>query len=176
MLGGLRVTSTESNGNGFLGAATRIEPTSDGLALQYDSEYVSPGSTSFQTTYWLELGDTWSYAYRSSQPTGDVGLIDPPALDSPLPLYGSLPVRNPAQGAEVLVNVAVDDSSVVWRVYSQGSPDEPFRLPKLPSAIDPRTVLGTGRVTARPLACMRDQSTGRCTVLGVGAAADLVSP
>jgi hypothetical protein len=175
--GGLRVTSVESNGNAFQGAATRIEPTADGLTLQYDSEYVSlPGSASLETTYWLGLGDTFSYAYQSSAPTADVSLIDAPALDSPLPLYGSLPVRNRAAGAEVLVNVSVDDATIVWRVFSQGSADEPFRLPKLPSAIDPRTVLGTGRVTARPIACMRDASTGRCTFLAVGAAAELVSP
>jgi hypothetical protein len=93
-----------------------------------------------------------------------------------VPLYGDLAVRNAPADAEVFVNIASDDTTTVWRVFNQGLPSDPVRLPKLPSGIDPRVVLGTGRITARALACLRDPTTGDCAELSVSESADLVSP
>ncbi len=172
--GALRVSSQESNQAAYLGAGTLIDLASTGTDLHYDAEYVSPPGSSLTTEYWISLDDAYSYAFRNAPPGNDVSFIDPPSLASPLSLYGPLPVGNPALGTQVWINIERDDRTVVWRVY--GGESGAFHMPKLPSAIDPRTVLGTGRVTARPENCRPDASGQLCSEFALGAAADLVAP
>jgi hypothetical protein len=173
--GALRVSSRESDGNAFQGGPTRVALAPDGVNLQYESEFVSFPGTSLLTTYWAYLADAYSYAYRDAAPQGDVTLIDPPSMASPQPIYGVLSMQSESANGSSFVEIARDDSSIVWRVFDQGMGSAALRMRKLPSAIDPRTVLGTGRITARPAVCRRDASTGRCSELAVGAAVDLVS-
>jgi hypothetical protein len=172
--GALRVSSHESNQTAYLGAGTLIDLASNGTDLHYDAEYVSPPGSSLTTEYWISLDDTYSYAFRDAPPGNDVSLIDPPNLASPLSLYGSLPLANPTLGTQAWINIERDDRTVVWRVY--GGESGGFHMPKLPSAIDPRTVLGTGRMTARPQNCRLDASGKLCSEIALGASADLVGP
>lgn len=50
-----------------------------------------------------------------------------------------------------------------------------MHIPKLPSTIDPRLVLGTGEVTVAPEVCVPG-SDGFCAQYAVGAPATLVMP
>jgi hypothetical protein len=175
--GGLRVSSQESSGSAFQGAATLVALAPNNVDLHYESEYVLvAGGRAPITTYWVTRADAYSYAYRLTGPTEDVDFLDPPVLASPQMLYGGLPVQNVQPGLELSVNIATDDSSVVWRIFNQGMPSDELRMPKLPSSIDPRIVLGTGSVTARAYECRLDPSTNRCTELAASASAELVSP
>jgi hypothetical protein len=172
--GHLRVTSDQSDGSAFLGGATSVVAAPNGSDLVYEAEYIVPSGTSVSTTYWLALNDSYSYAYRDLAPSGPVSLVDPPSLASPLPLYGDLAVRSGASSAVLSVAVASDDSSIGWRIFDAGGSSGTLRMPKLPSGIDPREVLGTGRVTARAVVCVPD-AAGKCSDVGVSAASDLVA-
>jgi hypothetical protein len=172
--GGLRVSSQESDQTAYLGAGTRVDLAFNQLDLDYEAEYVTPSSSSLTTTYWIGLDDAYSYAFRDAPPGLEVALMDPPKLPSPLALYGELPLVNPTLGTRAWINIERDDRTVVWRVY--GAESGSLHMPKLPSAIDPRTVLGTGRVTARPQTCRLDASGQRCSEAALGASADFVAP
>ncbi len=175
--GNVRVSSDTSSGSAFLGGATSVELAPDGVHLDYTAEYVDPSlGDTLQTTYSVGFGDLWSFAETSGPPGGDIEFLDPPSLASPQTLYGALPVKGVAPGLVEIVQVEADDTSVVWRVFKQGtSNDTGMSLPRLPSAIDPRIVLGTGRVSAVPEVCKPDPASGRCTQWAQGIPADLVA-
>jgi hypothetical protein len=173
--GGLRVSSQASDRTAFLGAAKRIDLATNVVDLDYEAEYVNPsGSSSLTTEYWIGLDGAYSYAFRDAPPGESVSLMSPPKMPSPLPLYGELFLSNPTPDAQAWIDIERDDRTIVWRVYGLVPGDA--RMPRLPSAIDPRTVLGTGRITARPQTCRLDTSGQRCSEVGLGAPADLVAP
>lgn len=176
--GNVRVSNATSSGSAFLGGATSVELAPDNVNLAYTAEYVTPTQAdALQTAYELHAGSASSYAEADGVPGGDVTFLDPPSLASPQPLYGTLPVRGDFQGLLEIVSIETDDTSLVWRVFNQGVSDDPgMRLPRLPSSIDPRVILGTGRVSAIPVACKADPATGRCTQWATGTPADLVGP
>jgi hypothetical protein len=172
--GGLRVSSEESQRTAYLGGTTRTDLASNQTDLDYDAEFVSLPGASLTTEYWIGLDGAYSYAFRDTPPGDDVSLMDPPKFASPVALYGDLAFTNPTPDTEAWINIEREDRTVVWSVY--GSNTGAFHMPKLPSAIDPRTVLGTGRMTARPEACRTDSSGKRCSEVALGAPADLVAP
>ncbi len=129
------------------------------------------------TRYELYVGSARSFAEAPGVPGGDVAFLDPPTLASPQQLYGPLPVQGDFGAFAEIINIERDDENVVWRVFNQAASNGPAaRLPRLPSAIDPRVILGTGRVSAIPEVCNADPTTGRCTQWADGAPADLVGP
>ncbi len=176
--GNVRVSNATSSGSAFLGGATSVELAPDNVNLAYTAEYVAPTQVDdLQTVYELHAGSAWSYAEADGPPAGDMAFLDPPSLASPQPLYGSLPVQGDFQGLVEIVDIETDDTSVVWRVFNQGLSNDPgMRLPRLPSSIDPRVILGTGRVSAIPEACKLDSAKGLCTEWAIGTPSDLVSP
>ncbi len=176
--GNVRVSNATSSGSAFLGGATSVELGPDNLNLAYSAEYVVPTQVDdLQTRYELYVGSARSFAEADGVPGGDIGFLDPPSLASPQPLYGSLPVQGDFGAFVEIINIERDDENVVWRVFNQDASNHPgARMPKLPSSIDPRIVLGTGRVSAIPEVCNADPTTGRCTQWADGTPADLVGP
>lgn len=176
--GFVHVSDAASSGSAFLGAASSVELGSDGVTLAFSAQYVVPNQQDeLITTYELDRGDVWSYAANSGPPGGSVAFLDPPSLASPQSLYGTLPVTGDFAAGVEIVDIERDDENVVWRIFNQDAPTNPScRMPRLPSSIDPRDVLGTGRVSAMPEVCIADPTTGRCTQWADGTPADLVGP
>jgi hypothetical protein len=176
--GDVRVSSSSSSESAFLGGARSVELAPDNVNLAYVAEYVVPGQEDdLQTRYELYVGSARSFAEADGVPGGDIGFLDPPSLASPQQLYGTLPVQGDFAAFAEIINVESDDENVVWRVFNQDASNNPgARLPRLPSSIDPRVILGTGRVSAIPEVCNADPMTGRCTQWAEGAPADLVGP
>jgi hypothetical protein len=174
--GYLRTTTEESNESAILGVVTSVS-TMPGGFLNYTGEYVTPSSGTLETLYWLRDGDSWSSSLQAGPPQTSltVQFADPPSLASPQPMYGALPIQNVPSGARLSVLVSRDDEQTVWRIYDEGAAPA-MKLPKLPSSIDPRVVLGTGRVTAAPEICNLDSSGSRCATWAVGTPADLEAP
>jgi hypothetical protein len=176
--GDVRVSSSSSSESAFLGGASSIELAPNMVDLAYVAEYVVPTQEDdLLTTYELYVGSARSFAEASGVPGGDVAFLDPPTLASPQRLYGPLPVQGDFGAFAEIINIERDDENVVWRVFNQAASKGPgARLPRLPSSIDPRVILGTGRVSAIPEVCNADPTTGRCTQWADGAPADLVGP
>ncbi|MBV9948628.1 MAG: carboxypeptidase regulatory-like domain-containing protein [Myxococcales bacterium] len=175
--GHLLVSTRESGGAAFLGAATSVEARPDGT-LAYTAEYVTPaGAATPYTTYWLTLGGASSFSVVMGPPVGAQTFIQPPTLPSPQPLYGPLPIESGDPSRAASIDVVRDGNTVAWRVFRGAPQPTPvhWRLPKLPSAVDPRLVLGTGRISAVPVVCVA-ATDGTCRQFAEGAAADLVSP
>jgi hypothetical protein len=171
------VSDVPSSRSAFLGGASSVELGPDGVNLTFSAEYVLPNQQDeLVTTYELDRGDAWSYATSSGPPGGNIEFLDPPSLSSPQPLYGTLPVQGGFNTLAEIVNIERDDENVVWRIFNQDASNNPScRMPNLPSSIDPRVILGTGRVSAIPEICNADPTTGTCTQWADGTPADLVS-
>ena len=171
------VSDVPSSGAAFLGAASSVELGPDNVNLAFSAEYVLPNQQDeLMTTYELDRGDARSYVANSGPPGGNIEFLDPPLLASPQSLYGTLPVQGDFGTFSEIVNIERDDESVVWRLFNQDASNNPScRMPRLPSSIDPRVILGTGRVSATPEICNADPTTGRCAQWADGTPADLLA-
>jgi hypothetical protein len=177
-LGGARgsifVSNASSSGSMFLGAATRMTVNPDTADIDYEVEWVSPVDD-LVTTYGLSVGGASSYVRSTDLPGGgSVNFLDPPSVNSPLSMSADIVVSHVAPGADVRLNIVRDDLSTGWRVFQPGG-SATMHIPKLPSAIDPRLVLGTGEVTVVPQVCVAGPD-GFCAQYATGAPATLVMP
>jgi hypothetical protein len=175
--GFVRVTTDASSGTAFLGAQTSVVADPSG-ALDFTAEYVAPAGVALETRYALSAGGAFSYVLRDAPPPGDmqtIPFLDPPSLPSLLPLYGPLPIANADPSLQLSAFVETDGEQIVWRVYDEGAAHDAMRLPSLPSTVDPRAVLGTGRVSVSPEVCQLDASGSGCASWAVGAPAELVA-
>jgi hypothetical protein len=173
--GAVSVTTGTSSWSAFVGGEKDVDVAPDGTDLAYDAQYVMPTTQGdLVTIYGLQAGSAASYVAKLAPPGDTVSFLDPPTLSSPQHLEGPLPVQASDPSVALRVNISRDDSTVAWEVFA--SPGGSITLPKLPSAINPTLVLGTGRVSAEPEVCEPDPTSGRCARWAVGASADLVSP
>lgn len=175
--GRLWVTTEASGETAFFGAQTSVVDGSAGV-LDYTAEYVTPPGESLETEYGLGASGASSYILQDGPPAQGptIQFLDPPSLPSLLTLYGDLPITNADPSLRLSAFVQTDGEQTVWRVYDKGAAHDSMRLPKLPSGIDPRAVLGTGDLTISPEVCDLDVSTQRCSRWAVGAPAELVAP
>jgi hypothetical protein len=176
----MQVTTLESGGNAYLGGMTSVNAVSGAAnQLAYTAEFVDPiGDYTFQTVFWLERDGASTSTFVDGVPIADplpMSFLDPPVLQGPASMYGDLVLHDVAPEAATQIAIETDDETSVWRIYTQGTAVATVHMPRLPSAIDPRVVLGTGRVAAVPEVCVID-SSGRCSQFASGAAADLVAP
>jgi hypothetical protein len=174
--GSIFVSNQNSSGSMFAGAATRMTLNPDTADIDYEVEWVS-AAVDLVTTYGLSVGGASSYVRSTGMPTGGdiVNFLDPPSVSSPLSMSKDVVVSQVAPGAAVSLNIVRDDLSTGWRVFQQGSSASTIHIPKLPSAIDPRLVLGTGEVTVAPEVCVAG-ADGFCSGYAAGAPATLVMP
>jgi hypothetical protein len=173
--GNVFVSNVGSSGSMFLGAPTSMTLDPGGTDIDYVVEYVTP-VTDPVTSYELSLNGAGSYARSAAWPGGSVTFLDPPSVSSPLPVGADFLVGNITDSsASLVLNIARDDASTAWRVFQAGSSSIAMHIPKLPSAIDPRLVLGTGEVTVAPELCVPG-SDGFCAQYAVGTPATLVMP
>jgi hypothetical protein len=172
--GGVFVSNAASSTSMYLGASTRVDLAPDGMNLVYEAEWVSPVSD-LVTFYSLSLAGASSHVRSPLAPGATITFLDPPSVASPLPLYGDVVVKTVSSPPQLWLDIERDDASTAWRVYQHGTNPNTFRVPRLPSAIDPRLVLGTGSVSAVPEACVPG-TDGFCDEYATGAPATLVSP
>jgi hypothetical protein len=171
------ITTVESNGSAYLGEVTSV--TQDGDSLDFTAAYVEPSTDqTLEILYELSSNGAYSSYRAASAVAPSVGVfLDPPLLPSPSPLYGTLDFGGfdgPAD-AKTWVDILGDDETTVWHLYNEGAPGAALRMPKLPSAIDPRVILGTGSVVAVPEVCDA-QPDGYCLSWSRGTPAELVAP
>jgi hypothetical protein len=173
--GSIFVSNAGSSGSMFLGAATSMTADPDTADIDYGVEWVSPDGEQLVMTYALSLGDASSYVRTTQFPASSVTFLDPPSVNSPLSMSADIVVSHVAPGAAVRLNILRDDRSPGWQVFLQGNSASAIHIPKLPSAIDPRLVLGTGEVTVAPEQCVAGPD-GFCAQYATGAPATLVMP